>query len=726
MVSSMAAIKVLVVVLLAMALPVVVVWGVVKLLQGLFWALGGIGRGVGAVLRGGVGAIGFGVRHVGTFVSGMVLDSLRFAGAMLTAAVIVPLTLLNLCFGRWRSAAHYGRALEDELTSAAVNVYRVSVGHPIRFLGLGLLTEGIERRIPELVARAPVAPARRPRPGRFDGYDVKGTLPPGGSGAMLYLARPKREKLEAFRRAGHPDPGEVVIKAFALGTGSTLPQIVRESRALEAASRLGLVLEHQLGDDAFHYVMPFVPGERLDTVISAMHARHGDEGLSQRDLGIVMGYVSDLLQTLDRFHTGGLWHKDIKPGNLIVSNHRVHLVDLGLVTPLQSAMTLTTHGTEYFRDPEMVRLAMKGVKVHEVDGVKFDVYSAGAVLYSMIENSFPAHGSLSRLEKRCPEALKWIVRRAMAEMNARYSHAWEMLADVRKVMAARDPFTVQPADLPSMKGGESAQAFAARSESETFFEPVPLRSFPEDRFDARGDAAAFAPLADLPTTRTVRRRTSRTLVGAALWGMVLGLSSAGFVLLVRSERSGGYTRVEYGPQLAPMRALTHDHAERAFAAESERWESDEFGWSDELSKLLVTEAPAAPTRATGTRAVPAGESPRVLILEDLSANTDRGEVQELGGVLAQEGFAVLGGREGAIDPRALELEAGVRKAIGLGRPDDADSRARVLDYLAGVLDLDAVVWITSDPRSPEGIRYDLLVHPGLSTQAADLAASAAH
>jgi hypothetical protein len=35
-------------------------------------------------------------------------------------------------------------------------------------------------------------------------------------------------------------------------------------------------------------------------------------------------------------------------------------VDFGLITPLRSAMTLTTHGTEYFRDPEMVRMALQG------------------------------------------------------------------------------------------------------------------------------------------------------------------------------------------------------------------------------------------------------------------------------------------------------------------------------------------------------------------------------
>ena len=45
---------------------------------------------------------------------------------------------------------------------------------------------------------------------------------------------------------------------------------------------------------------------------------------------------------------------------------RAHLVDFGLLSRLRSAMTLTTHGTEYFRDPEMVRMALRGVKVHEV------------------------------------------------------------------------------------------------------------------------------------------------------------------------------------------------------------------------------------------------------------------------------------------------------------------------------------------------------------------------
>ena len=36
-------------------------------------------------------------------------------------------------------------------------------------------------------------------------------------------------------------------------------------------------------------------------------------------------------------------------------------------------MTLTTHGTEYFRDPELVRMAMAGKKVGEVAAERFDL-----------------------------------------------------------------------------------------------------------------------------------------------------------------------------------------------------------------------------------------------------------------------------------------------------------------------------------------------------------------
>ena len=93
-------------------------------------------------------------------------------------------------------------------------------------------------------ARAPrTSDALLPRPRTerkpgFEGYTIEGELQAGGSGARLFLARPSKEKLTAYAERGHVVPEKVVIKAFDRGYGSTLPQIVRQSRALEAAARL--------------------------------------------------------------------------------------------------------------------------------------------------------------------------------------------------------------------------------------------------------------------------------------------------------------------------------------------------------------------------------------------------------------------------------------------------------------------------------------------------------
>ena len=265
-------------------------------------------------------------------------------------------------------------------------------------------------------------------------------------------------KRAAFERRGLGELDRVVIKVFSLKDGSSLPQILRESRSLDAAKKLGLVLEHAEEGERFFYVMRYVPGDSLALVTQRLHAESGGEGLSTPNLQRAAGYISELLDTLHGYHTGGLWHKDVKPDNIIIEGDRAHLVDFGLVTPLRSAMTLTTHGTEYFRDPELVRQALRGVKVHQIDGAKFDVYAAGAVLYSVIENSFPAHGGLSQISKRCPEALRWVVRRAMAEYDQRYASAAEMLADLDAIRGASDPFALRPADLPSMSGAVGSVA----------------------------------------------------------------------------------------------------------------------------------------------------------------------------------------------------------------------------------------------------------------------------
>jgi serine/threonine protein kinase len=426
--------------------------GVIALVAGafvaavvLYWLIGAIFKGVGWAFR----TTGRLFGHIFACIGGVIAEAVRATGALATAILLLPMALMNVALGRWSASTHYVRAAKDELRNSGMSLYRAAIGWPLRLIGLGSLLEGFEARLVEVVTRAPRGDGSALD---FPGYTIERTLPQGGSGAQLFLAHPSAEHKEQLAAQGVTLPDDVVIKAFGLSSGSSLPQMMRENRALEAARRMGLVFEHRSEGDRFYYVMPYVPGDDLGVVTRRLHEASPAAGLSNAALGAVVGYANRLLGILGRFHDAGVWHKDIKPSNIVVNGDQLELIDLGLVTPLASAMTLTTHGTEYYRDPELVRQAMRGVKVHEVDGVKFDLYSAGAVVYSMIEDSFPAHGNLSRITKRCPEALSWIVRRSMAEPRQRYDSAAQMHADLAKLAAAKDPFALRPAELPSMGG----------------------------------------------------------------------------------------------------------------------------------------------------------------------------------------------------------------------------------------------------------------------------------
>lgn len=410
--------------------------------------------------------IGFFVRLIGrTFacIGGVIGDVCCAVGNVVAAPFSLGTALVNLLFGRMERADRAARMFQERLVWLCRRVWSAAVQRPLRVVGIQ-----VPPRMPRVVVtvpppppfpgqKAPPAPGAAPWPdpavalGTFPGYQVESRLPTGGSGAKLYVAQP--DQATRARLPGRPE--RVVIKSFAIGEGSTVPQIVRENRALDAARSLGLVLEHRLEPHRFWYAMPHYPGQSLGTLATQKYRAAG-AAMPQDGVRELVGYVADVVASLRDYHQGGLWHKDVKPDNIIVANGRAHLIDIGLITPLASTFTLTTHGTEYFRDPEMVRQALRGAKVNEVDGSRFDVYSAGAVLYSVLENTFPAHGALSAFERPSPEALRWIVRRSMAEYGKRYASAAHMLADLRWVLAAPNMDAVRPAELPSMRDGAAA------------------------------------------------------------------------------------------------------------------------------------------------------------------------------------------------------------------------------------------------------------------------------
>lgn len=408
-------------------------------------------------------------------------------------------------------------------------------------------------------AAGPSIPSMASRSADFPGYELVGTLPSGGSGARLHVATPSTNV--ARRLPAGID--RVVIKVFAFTEGSTLPQIVRESRAMDAATRLGLVLEHRLEPGRFWYAMPYYPGASFGDAVRSLHRMGPDDGLEVASLRRVLEWTTGLVATLDRYHRAGLWHKDVKPENVIVSAGEARLVDIGLVTSLSSGMTLTTHGTEYFRDPEMVRLALRGVKVHEVDGARFDLYGVGAMLYLGIEDTFPAHGGLSGFGKRSPECVRWVVRRAMADYSKRYADAATMRRDLEAILAAQDPWSLKPAMLPSFRGeepvarGADADAVSAAEARATSLPGAERGAAPriEESAGATLDGSGRDPARRTArprwglTSPGVKRGAGRTL--AALILFVVGLTVAlvfSSVLDAAGDERGPARVIVIGPE----------------------------------------------------------------------------------------------------------------------------------------------------------------------------------
>ena len=729
----------------AISAILVAVFVIAKVLWGIGLAIGSVFQGVGRL-----------VLHVATTLRDLVTDSLRAIGGTLTGIAYVPLALGSVALGRWSASRHYGKALRGELGLAALSLYKVGISHPLRLVGLGSLLDGFERRLPEVVLYAPGADAPKEGPAAFDGWRVVGSLPSGGSGAKLFLAEPLPEKVEKLERGNVLVPTKAVIKSFSLASGSTLPQIVRESRALESAKKLGLVLEHELTPVRFHYVMPYVPGEDLSRVTTALHAQSGPQGLRDAGIRAAIGYSAGLLEILSRFHAAGLWHKDIKPSNILICGDRVELVDLGLVTPLASAMTLTTHGTEYYRDPEMVRLALRGVKVNDVDGVKFDLYSAGAVLYSLIEGSFPAHGNLSRFDKRCPDAMRWVIRRAMADVNQRYASANEMLDDLRVLLAAKDPFTVKPADLPSM-GGAAARVASEIEGTEDWLEDIPEeqpKGFPPPlplrKLDPRQRLVSEVSRVSRHAAQQARRAAKQAARDArhqARYAARKAVSDVRYAKRFASEekrmrekmnrersRSHGWIGslalfvVGFGAMLAMMTMGSEAHRQSGSSHGYGTPDSSRAG-----SRSYAVNAPVAPARGQSSRtaSLPAprptsvGEPARVLILGERPLILGAAGERWLGSYAENHfGWDVFGELEASDDgsDRDVELLARARAEARLAPIGDRAAELRLQALARSEPELAAVLWYGLDEDSR--IVSRLVTDPsGLSRLGTEIGAS---
>ncbi|XP_028569571.2 serine/threonine-protein kinase STK11 isoform X1 [Podarcis muralis] len=103
------------------------------------------------------------------------------------------------------------------------------------------------------------------------------------------------------------------------------------------------------------------------------------------------GYFCQLIDGLEYLHSQGIVHKDIKPGNLLLTtNGTLKISDLGVAEALhpfaEDDMCRTSQGSPAFQPPEIAN------GLDTFSGFKVDIWSAGVTLYNITTGLYPFEG----------------------------------------------------------------------------------------------------------------------------------------------------------------------------------------------------------------------------------------------------------------------------------------------------------------------------------------------
>jgi eukaryotic-like serine/threonine-protein kinase len=236
-------------------------------------------------------------------------------------------------------------------------------------------------------------------------------IAPVGEGGMATIWRAVDEQLDR----------EVAVKLLREQFGSDAGFAARfrqEARAAGSLSHPNIVPVYDYGTDtdgSQFIVMQLVEGENLATLLKERSNLETNDAVR-----IALGVAS----ALEAAHRRGLVHRDVKPGNILITDDGdVKVTDFGIARAVAEAsmtVTGTTLGSVHYFSPEQAR-------GDEVTGAS-DVYALGIVLYEMLTGRRPFEGdsaagvALKRLSedppppstyRPVPSGLSAIVMRAL-------------------------------------------------------------------------------------------------------------------------------------------------------------------------------------------------------------------------------------------------------------------------------------------------------------------------
>jgi serine/threonine protein kinase len=262
----------------------------------------------------------------------------------------------------------------------------------------------------------------------------------GGMGSV-YLAKQTRPSRFVAIKILLPNvtPNSSLYKEF-------LTRFRREADVIARLEQINIIPIYEYGeqDGMAYLVMPYLPGGSLRDLL----ARKGVLSLQE-----VVIFIDQAAAAPDYAHGHGVVHRDLKPGNFLLSNDgRLVLADFGIARMIQesdstfrAALTGTgiLLGTPEYMAPEM----LSGEAVDH----RSDIYALGIVLFQMLSGHVPFKGntpfavatkhlqelpsSLHQMNPSIPIAVDSVIQRALAKKREdRFDSAGAMASALRTIV----------------------------------------------------------------------------------------------------------------------------------------------------------------------------------------------------------------------------------------------------------------------------------------------------
>ena len=233
-------------------------------------------------------------------------------------------------------------------------------------------------------------------------HEISAPLGAGGMGEV-YRARDTRLGRDVAIK---------ILPANLSSDSEARQRFEREARTVSGLNHPNICTLHDIGrqDGVDFIVMELLEGETLEQRLTK----------GPMPLADVLKYGAQIADALDKAHHSGVVHRDLKPGNIMLTKSGAKLLDFGLAKasiPLATIATMTQAASPITQQGMIVG-TFQYMSPEQLGGVELDsrsdIFSLGAVLYEMTtgRKAFPGKSQLSVasaiLEKH-PEAISAVV-----------------------------------------------------------------------------------------------------------------------------------------------------------------------------------------------------------------------------------------------------------------------------------------------------------------------------